>query len=405
MTGMEEKGAKNMRIEKGINTGMLLGLLAMVILTIAIFPQEGRALTGADICNTVGSNTTTDTDKDGIPDYYECYGFNLQGGQHVCGYLEWTNCTNNCCATGSINVDPSKPDLFVDLIVPTTGSLIYNAGIPNLLQFISDQVSQTPLTAGTPLGIATHIFSGPTVTSSSNQVYNSSATLDRQLTTTSSFTQKAVRMGEDYTHTDGTTVNCATPTTTSVVIGQTTAGPGVTPNLQGLSSKVWSNRLATFVTNVCACSPSLCYDNTSQLGFNSSSNNAMCTGKGAPLACCTGSKTGTCLQPLINLYQKQNVNHEIGHMLQLTPDNSALTYHYTSSGTYTGYNQATSSGGAGSIMEKSVYLKAILNAMCTGAGAPYACCTGSGAGTCVNSVTFYIPQVFDGNDPNNLHLK
>lgn len=370
-----------MKIKKGIDAGMFLGLLAMVILTIAMFPTEGRATTADTICS---NPSASDYDSDGIPDNYECIGFTLaDGSTHVCGYEEWNtgwpvSGRYGCNSSSTYKVDPSTMDLFV-ILDNTYGGLLCGTQVcPNsLFQNISNLVVQN---SGGGLGITTHPVTVQQVPT------NADLSIDRQLTLSKDqygnylFTQKATYTYENFADTTIGTINCRSLGSSAVTLGSTTTG--VTPNTQGINSKVYTNRLSTWINNMCGgvCTKiTSCYDNATGVGIGS---NAACTRSGTPYACCTGKGTGTCtgvLPDLINYYQKQNIDHEIGHMMCLASDNTTTTHHYTSSQNYSGYTVAGT--GAGSIMEDHAFY------------------TSSS-----NSIVFYIPQVFDASDPNLMRI-
>jgi len=345
MAGVKEEGGNTMKIEKGIKTGMFLGLLAMVVLTITMSPAEVKAAwTGSEICAALGAgDTTTDTDRDGIPDYYECNGFNLAGDLSLyCGYNVRSTCASN---NRSQYLDPSASDLFVILKYAPSGSLL--SGIPDLLKLISD----VPLATGGGLGTTTHIITDAQVVQSQDPA------LDRNLSNL--FAQKAVRNAEDASSIFGTTVDCRSISSSAVVLGSTSTG--VTPNTPGIASTIYSKRVQTWLNNVCACK-TYCYDNATQKGKTAA--------------------TPTGLPNLINWYQKENIVHEIGHMIGLAPDNIAITHHYISSDVYTPYNGDNT--GAGSIMEQSVFFKVYKSP---------------------SQVVFYIPSKYDASDPSNMILK
>jgi hypothetical protein len=330
-----------MKIKEGIQAGMFQGLLAiMVILTIiAMLPTEGKAGTAETIC--LSPTATADYDSDGIPDSYECNGFTLPGGTAVIGYQQrGTNARANY-------LDPSGKDLFVLL---SQTSLIYN--ISNLLGYISNTPG-TPGGAGGGLGVTTHLITDPTTITA---MQSADQALNRNLTNQGLFWQKAVKETE---LSEGTaTVNCSNITAAAVVLG-TTNPLGVNPNNVNLSSTIYTTRTKNFVSNLCACGQ-YCYDYAS--GVNSGKTPT-----------CTAA---TCIDPLITLYQKQNIVHEIGHTLVLAPGTS---HHYTSQATY-------AAGQGGSIMESSAYYYSYKSG-----GKTY--------------IEFRIPTIFDGNDPSNIRLK
>ena len=111
--------------------------------------------------------------------------------------------------------------------------------------------------------------------------------------------------------------------------------------------------------------------------------NAFCTGSGAPDACCTGVGTGTC-----------------GPGLNSLCTGLAAPY-YCCTGAGTGNcNWASLGSNLSFTAPRTLYQsntnRAILadfdapvatNTLCTGSGAPWACCTGAGAGTCTTYCT------------------
>jgi len=329
-----------MKIKKGIHAMRFLGLLAMVIMTIAMLPTEGKAGVAETIC--LSPTATADYDSDGIPDSYECNGFTLPGGTAVIGYQQrGTNTRANY-------LDPSGKDLFV--LLSNSGSLIYL--IPNLLGYISNTPG-TPGGAGGGLGVTTHLITNLTTITA---MQSADLALNRNLTNPGLFWQKAVKETE---LSEGTaTVNCSNITAAAVVLG-TTNPIGVNPNNVNLSSTIYTTRTKNFVSNLCACGQ-YCYDYAS--GVNSGKT-PTCT-------------LATCIDPLITLYQKQNIVHEIGHTMVLAP---GATNHYVGQKTY-------QAGVGGSIMESSAYYYSYRSG-----GKTY--------------IEFRIPTIFDGNDPSKMGLK
>jgi hypothetical protein len=212
------------------------------------------------------------------------------------------------------------------------------------------------------------------------------------------FTQKVVKVFEDYSTSGATAISKITcskgcPGTASVTLGTTTT-TGQTAN-NNIDSTVYTLVLGNWISKVSACSTTGVYDYTTGFGKGA---DAICTRANTPYACCTGKGTGTCLavdactgpqspyacctapgqgcgiQDFVNYFQEQNIVHEIGHQLCLAADNTALNHHYQSQATYAAY--AGIGTGAGSIMENAAYSK----------------CQGGVS-------TFYIPAIFDASDP------
>ena len=99
-------------------------------------------------------------------------------------------------------------------------------------------------------------------------------------------------------------------------------------------------------------------------------NNAVCTGPGAPVACCIGLGTGTCVGALGNTWNTtyDKLNYPFGGTGNELCTASKVPWSCcTGAGTGTCVNIGD-------------------NGACTGLGAPMSCCTGSGTGTCSTGV-------------------
>jgi len=378
-----------MKIEKGINAVMFLGLLAMVALTIAIllFPTNGMALTGLDICKSLPSVTASIDSS-----VSSCNG---PGSPYAC-------CTGP--GTGNCYLDPSTPDLYVvlknTLTEPSTNKFL--SGITGFPNSLFGNISKASSSSGGGLGIKLHVRTDPYA---SLFINSSTPSLDRQLIGTSAvyppgFIQKVVRADEDSTTDGGTGISNMTcskgcPSTPSLQLGTTTK-TGLTAN-NDIKSTLYTLVLYNYVKKISSCSTTGVYDFATGFGTGA---NALCTKAGSPYACCKGSGSGTCaaaaactgpstpyacctsagqgcglLQDFINYFQIQNIDHEIGHQLCLAADNNTLNHHYTTSWAYTAYAAADKTG-AGSMMESSAFSK----------------CSGG-------VTTFYIPAIFDASDP------
>jgi hypothetical protein len=128
----DRKSGKENDKMKRISDGKLASIpvvLVVVMLVLALMPGKGLALTADQICAAATSpSISTDSDGDGITDYYECNGFtaagilgNGSGGQVFVGYK--TRGSN----PRDQYLDPTTKDVFFALSIVGTNSLLDNA--------------------------------------------------------------------------------------------------------------------------------------------------------------------------------------------------------------------------------------------------------------------------------------
>jgi hypothetical protein len=328
MESVREKGGRTMSIKKVIKICIFLVILAVVIVTVAMVPKGALAA-----CS---GSQTNDSLLDGIPDYYKCAGFilaeNTQNATPVCGYSAAS------CPSG-IQLSQTMKDLFVVLEYDNnggadmTGSTVSRiSGIQDLFNYISNSASNGGL------GIVVHQIS-------TSQVPN-----DRLLSSSFATAQRAIRGTEDATYQvvqDG------------ALLGSATISYASDP---GIATTIYTGKTQGFIDYKCSQYPDKpCTDATGTVSGTYNNNN---------------------LQGLYVLYHKQNVVHEIAHMLYLGYDNTATHHHYASSQTFSAYTGSKNLG-AGSIMEASVFTK-------------YDSKKGA--------MRFYIPNIFDPKDAQNVYF-
>jgi hypothetical protein len=161
-------------------------LMAGAALILALIPSQPSAQQCPEECPSIGSvvsctpdylncqiSQQCDTDADGFTDYEECYGITLADNTtHFRGYMEGGEC-----------LDPNKKDLFVILIRATPSS-----NIPDPSEYSVPE--KDPLQYVRSLPINVHLITEAQATSNANY------TLDRIVSPTSTFQQKAVRVAE-----------------------------------------------------------------------------------------------------------------------------------------------------------------------------------------------------------------
>lgn len=110
-------------------------VLVAAMFVLALLPGKGLALTAAEICAAATNpSNSTDSDVDGITDYFECNGFNAAGisgagsGQPFMGYkVAATAGQTSNAANRPGYLDPTTKDVFFALSVVATNSLLDNA--------------------------------------------------------------------------------------------------------------------------------------------------------------------------------------------------------------------------------------------------------------------------------------
>ncbi|HKN00598.1 MAG TPA: hypothetical protein VJX23_08785 [Candidatus Binataceae bacterium] len=127
-------------------------------------------------------------------------------------------------------------------------------------------------------------------------------------------------------------------------------------------------------------------------------DNIDCTGADAPYSCCTGAGQGTCID-----------NTGLQAPTAITVDSSGniyVTNYYGGSfsqGSITEYPPLGSSSGL--LNEAPIAtIAGQFNFACTGLGVPYSCCTGNGAGTCVDNAMVDYPTGIVLDDAGNIYV-
>jgi hypothetical protein len=251
-----------MNAEKLRRIYLVSGALAIALLVLSLSPSEGRAVTGSNICGSLGTTylVNDDDDNDGFTNGEECNGLDNAGSGSFSfpGYL---SPNRGDVRTGYL--DPAGKDLFLILVraTPTSNSLI-------------------------PADSPTTIYSnGLPVTV--HEITPSDADANRFVTST----QKAAQITEDLNADSDATI-----------LGSSQQG---TPNnFDG--ARVFTQRIKNFVLGRCVT------------GYTCKAN---------PDASGVASVTG--IENVTNLYIRNVISHEMGHVSSLTPiKDRRFEWHY-----------------------------------------------------------------------------
>lgn len=251
----------NDRTDK-ITAVTLTAMLAVLVFVIGFAPKALAAVTLPGICI---SDPPGDYDGDGYTNSEECYGISAFYNKSTSfpGFDQ-----SDVLPSRNDYLDPMTPDLFVILRPATEFGATYSLIPSDALEFVDLDIS-----AG-GLGVATH------------QVEQADVDPTRLIT----INQAAIRITEIHL---SPFTNCTYGG--EVVVGNAEYG---TPN--GLDrGEIFTQRIVDFIDSLCK-DATICED----VGGTSGST-----------AC--GSPGVTPPDALDNLYIKQSIAHEIGHMLQL----------------------------------------------------------------------------------------
>jgi len=318
-----------------MGTRVLLSLALLAAVTVAVqvmFPQEA----GAVVCSSVVAGMT-DTDQDGIPDKCECDGITLANQQTISG---------SGTSTGSGFMNPNYKDLIVYLQPPDTGSSL----LPAKEDLFRPVINDPNLTAPPGLGIMLHVYDTFPFQNTDRVVMSNPQSCANSQT----ITQRGAWITED---------NISPDAASGSALGSTTCIGS--PNCSNNSSTVYTLRVKNFVDTTCMGYTN-CIDSGDRYGLKPS----------------VGRND---MQGLYNLYNRQNINHELAHQMALVPAPAATKGNKGTSPTVTNNHYPTPTSGAGSIMVYSVYYKQ--------------------DNSTPSTVTWYIPDTFITYDVTNKRLK
>jgi len=134
-----------MNAEKLRRIYLVSGALAIALLVLSLCPSEGRAVTGSNICGSLGTTylVNDDYDNDGFTNEQECNGIAFSGNQaHFPGFIESAGLNR------TRYLDPSGKDLFFILVranptlIPAESpAMIYSNGLPVTVHEITSSTS------------------------------------------------------------------------------------------------------------------------------------------------------------------------------------------------------------------------------------------------------------------------
>ena len=356
-----------MKNAKTLSLSATVWLLAAILIGVP-GPWTGTASAAVN-CSTVTSTDSTDTDDDGIPDYYECNEFTFyRGGTTFPGLLKKT-----ASAPRKDYLDPNSKDLFVVMSRSASGSQISNITNDTLFQDITEATG----TGG--LGVTIHFLDDCSKLSSSNATTClTSGNPDRRLSSQPGMTQWAARVVEESSSSSGTN------------LGNTPVGIPSTPLV---FATVYTLRTKNYTTtNVCNDTTSFTKKTIPNTAvFKCYENRPPYLGRYSGIPKSDLSTDTTTLLPLIDLYHRQNLAHETGHMMNLVPGTMPNPSTPGETITVTGNPPHYASSETGSIMESGVYYKRNV--------------TSSGGTINGVEVIWYMPGSFVDTDRSNMSLR
>ena len=117
-----------MRISGGKQPFLVWMALAVSLLLLALLPGRGGAQTAEELCNAATDpSVATDSDADGIPDYYECTGFHAAGFDGLGSGALFTGYLSRGAASRGAYLDPTGKDVFFALSGVVAGGLLETA--------------------------------------------------------------------------------------------------------------------------------------------------------------------------------------------------------------------------------------------------------------------------------------